>query len=95
MAIEESLLLVNVILSIIAVAVAVYLIPRLRSSLVMGWRLMVIALAIFAGAQLVRMIQGSENLVTVMNTLFITVFIIGMFIHLIKIIQHTEAERRR
>ena len=94
MAVEESFLLVNVILSIIAVAVAVYLIPKLHSNLVMGWRIMVAALAIFSGSQLARMFGGEES-VTFMNTLFITVFIIGMFIHLVKIIQHTEAEKRR
>ncbi len=94
MAVEESLLLVNAILSIIAVAVAVYLIPKLHSNLVMGWRIMVAALAIFSGAQIAR-ILGGEASVTFMNTLFITIFIIGMFIHLIKIIQHTEAERRK
>ncbi len=94
MPLEESLILVNAILSIIAVIVSAYLIPKLHSDLVTGWKLIVLGLVIFAINQFLKVI-GNDSFTVMLNTLFVIVFIIGLFIHLTKIMEHTQAERVR
>jgi hypothetical protein len=95
MVLIETLSLVNFILSVIAVIAAWYLIPKMHNELVTGWRFIIIALVVFAFTQLLILVGNTEGILTALNTIFIVIFIVGLFIHLTKIIEHSSRDRRR
>lgn len=94
MALTDLLVIVNLLITLIAIVVALIYIPKIHSKIVSGWKIIVLSLVIFAITQILIATNANPETIAIFNTIFIFMFIIGLFVHLLKLAEYRRAPQR-
>ena len=96
MVFEHTIELISLIISITAIIVTLQIAPKVQSNIIMGWRWITLALALFAVKQLLNMAEIFEYGL-ILELLFIVFLTMGLSMHLMKIMEyyHTYPTKKR